>query len=323
MDLAQQTSDTMMRQQHRRRSAHRLTLLAILSILAAFVVAVFWVPRKNYAEFVASQIAATATRAGLNMVLTDTELRLGDLHVRKAEIFVPKLLSTFQLEDLTVKASLLPLLTGRLRLDTQARIWGGTISSSAHYNLWSGRAESSIEIQGITLPSIIQLQAFGIESGTISGSVRDAVFHPQELARTPWTLTATSWSVRVEGMTKTQDTFLQLPRHLGGGFLAIPAFQQLNLSATGAVSPGTVTCSGMRLQSSLGELSAVGALSAAAVAPTISLSGNATLSEESTAKFGAFLPMISQGSLSSSDRALKFEIKGTLVAPVLQLGRKG
>jgi hypothetical protein len=288
---------------------------------AAFLLAAWRVPEEHYAKLITSQLTSAASRAGVSLVLTEPHLAFPKLHANRAEAFIPHILSSFQLQDITLAAHPARLLRGEVALSLQAAVANGRVKAEAAYSAWSHNITGSSDLQDLKLASIVQLQAFGVEQGVGSASLAEATLTHPEGAHDSWGLRASRWTLNLRDVVKNQDTFLQLPKGMGGGFIAIPAFRSLNLSANGVTEGGAVKVTSLTIDSSLGHVSATASFEGMLSNSPMHIAGHIQLSEESAAKYGPFLPLVSGGTLSDSDKDFEFELSGTTKAPHLKLHR--
>ena len=290
--------------------------------LGAVILGALWVPRSLYTELVVSRITSAASSAGLNVVVQEPQIGFISFSCQQVDVWVPRILSTIPLQNLSVQVDLPSLAVGALVVHARATIWSGAAELSASYSLWSQTLTLNAQIKEVQLHSVAPLQALGIGQGTLTASIREASLVRQTDSRGIFVWDAKDWSLALTKAEKAQDTFFQLPRALGGGFIAIPAFEDLDATAGGDVSSGLLRAKELSSSSSLGSVTASGEIATTASPATIVLSGAVSLSDYISGKYGPFLPMISGNALTSEDRDLSFSIRGPLTRTEFKLSRK-
>lgn len=300
----------------------RLVAGGLAFSLGALILGALWVPRSLYTELVVSRITSAASSAGLNVVVQQPQIGFISFTCRQADIFVPRILSTIPLQNLSAQVDLASLAVGTVVLHARATIWSGSVELSASYSLWSQTLTLNAQIKEVQLHSVTPLQALGIEQGTLTASIREAILVRQINSRSLLVRDAKDWSLALTKAEKAQDTFFQLPRALGGSFIAIPAFEDLDVTANGDISSGLLRAKELFSSSSLGSITASGEIATTVSPATIILSGTVSLSDYISGKYGPFLPMISGNALTSEDRELSFSIRGPLTRTEFKLSRK-
>lgn len=304
-----------------RRQRKSLAIRIGVALVLAFIIAVVLVPKRLYTETIVSKLVAMANSTGYRIVLRDPELRGFGLYAREAEVFIPAALSVIQLQSLEIRVQPISILTGSLKFNLSADIFSGQLRASAQLPFWQDALTFEGALNGVRLSSIPQLRSFGIESGKLSIHCSSGSFRSG--AQTSLSgLELRGLDLKIENLTKTQDTFMQLPRKLGGGYLAIPAVSDLGIRAEGEASNSILSPFSISGNSSLGSFIANGAIPLVSSAP-ISLTGSLTLSEQALSKFGAFISLASGNSVSPSDRELEFRLVGQLNRPQIKLTPRG
>ncbi len=113
-------------------------LLTFGTVVAAVILALIVIPKKQYALLLSEKLVAQARAAGINVVISEPELRLRGFSARQISVFVPKILSTFNLTEVQVEMSPLALLSGTFRVAANANIFGGSISAAVNRALSGG-----------------------------------------------------------------------------------------------------------------------------------------------------------------------------------------
>ena len=293
-----------------------------LTLLLALVVGALLVPKKLYTETIVSKLTAMANASGYRITLKEPTLSGLGISAREAEVFVPAALSVIQLQALEIRARPLSIATGRLKIDLTATIFSGQFRAAIHLPIWADSTTFEGALTDVKLSSIPQLRSFGVESGKLSIQTQSGSFK-SSADKSLSGLELRGLDLKVEKLTKTQDTFLQLPRKLGGGYLAIPAVSDLGVRVQGEAAEGILSPVSISGDSSLGSFLTKGVIPLVPSAP-INLIGSLNLSEQALSKFGAFIALASGNSISPSDRELEFRLEGQINRPQIKLSpRRG
>lgn len=277
--------------------------LAFLVILAVAVAIVWSVDSKTYGSFAARRIIALARANGISVTIEQARLNLSSFSCSDLGVVLTKPPLFFHSQNAICQISPLRLLAGP-QLACSGNLYRGTFNGTFN-GTWPGNSgQVSATLSKIDLREHPQLLGLGIQSGTVSGELREGKLSNGKLNGGMFELVVTDFS-------KPDPT--NIPPNI-----FIPALRGFGATIKGQLSDNQLSITQGDASSQLGSMRTTGdaGLNQSGQIATLNLSSEIRLSEEGLRLLGPWLPFLGNPSVTSETRNFRVTITGSPARPV-------
>ena len=223
------------------------------------------------------------------------------IYVKQGPLF-----SMIQFDTLEIS----PIWTSLFRRHAEFSITGqayeGEIRGILGWRIPDGEGHARINIQGVHPHRQQQIAAAGITSGRLNLTAISTIER--------WsTFSETLLQLELSGMSKPSSTRAAIIP------VSIPAFFDLNIAAECRLSPLAIDCTRIEEDSSLGTVSAVARIPSQGLAEQLKISADVALSPDGLTALGPYLPLVSNGRLTSDQGLFRVLATGTPAKPHLEV----
>lgn len=289
--------------------------LAALVTAGIMLIAVFSVERDRYSKFVAAKLIAAARENDALLTLDGSSMGIFSFSAARARVVLPRFFAWFNLDNPRLALGIPHALFLRPRLSLYAEAYGGQLSASLIYSILSGSLALDFHGDKMQVDKHQQLHGLGLNSGSLSVALTEAVVKSETLAGAQFDLALND--VAKPQTTKLAGTITGLPLDI-----SVPAFKDLNLSLKGNISAdaATISITDFHCASSLGTISGSGevqATLAGKASGTVNAVLNVSLSDEGIKELGPVLPLLGGQGITSSTKDFRLALNGPLNSPTI------
>jgi hypothetical protein len=285
--------------------------LGLLVIFAVAVAIVWSVDSKTYGSFAASRIIALARANGISVTLEQPRLSLNTFACSDLGVVLVKPPVFFHSQDAICQINPLRLLAGP-QLTCSANLYRGTFNG-AFSGTWPGSSGLvSATFSKIDLREHPQLLGLGIQSGTLSGALREGKISSGKL-------NAGIFEVQLSDFSKPAPTIisaqmLRLPLDI-----SIPAIKGLMVTIKGQLAANHLSIAQGDVAFQFGTMHLTGDvdLNDGGQIYQLNVNSEISLSEEGLKQVGPLLPSLNSPSVTSETRNFRVTINGPIGHPVL------
>ena len=291
----------------------RSTVLKIigsfLAVLFVTIASVALVPARVYIDYIKQKSIAVAYEHGIKLTWGNSDLTIERLVAYDIRVVIPKYFLTLVVGRLELAPSYPSLFLLRPRMALSAEAYHGTIKAGFEHEFLSRGASPAeflyAEGDGISIAQHPQLNALGIENGNL-------LFNFQRIDG------GVRGEFELSDVSKPSPTILQ-PILTGLPLpLSIPAVNNLTVRGNVSMREELLTLSSLAISSSLGNCSGEAQIDQLANGKPIHSQVECTLSPDGLKAFGAFLPILSKGKISSTSSSFKVLVEGGLAHPKIE-----
>src|SRR5690606_38912724 len=127
--------------------------------------------KEKLESFLAEAITREAKAANVMLTFDDFSLGLSGASAKAANLFLPKALLSFSIENPAIRLPLIRALTLRPGAVIKADLYGGKLVIDGGHSLKDGVTEATLDLSGLQFSSIPQLAFLQPKSGTLNLSV--------------------------------------------------------------------------------------------------------------------------------------------------------
>lgn len=280
----------------------RVALAASATVVVVLVIVLASLQSSRYQTYFRTLIETEARRSGVQLSLGEFVAQPWALRAASATVFIPRQFLGLSLSDLRI----VPVWSSLLRFDPALRIRSNLYEGRLDARLQPGEAlRVSVQLTELALQHHPQLAGLGIESGFLDLTCDGLV------------ITGRRWAegrcqLGIRGLQKPRPTPLAPTLTKLPLTITVPPIASLDLTLHALPSPNGIQIEQLHLTSSLGELQSE-KLSIAGYQLAGRLS--ATLTTHGEEVLGGYLPLVSGGTLTATDRAFTCEFVPTSVQP--------
>ena len=287
------------------------TVIYLLVALLLITVILLSIGKKPINTFIEQQIVSAAQQQKIRLAFENAEIGLFSFSAKSAEVFISPILLLLPFKNVTLTPLWGSLLHGSLDAALKAQ-FAGSDSTLTVTNIGPSGAIISAHIQKLDVASIQQCAMLGISKGV--AEVHADQVHLNRSSDFP---SAGTVGVAVQHIEKPNQTTIPLTLGEIPLTLTIPPLKRGKIE--GIINFGTgsqaFVLRKLDFLSSWGAVSLSGAISSDR---ELKLKGETFLSDEGSAAFRSYLPLISQGRLKYETKKFSFSITGPTQRPQVQ-----
>lgn len=280
-------------------------LLALLTFLILFWIAIGLIDSQQYGNFLARQLEKIARTRGIQLTISQLDWHSWEVtgkQINATLLIAKKLPLSIALEKLRINLQPRQLLGGELLSDFDLSLYDGSINGEISRALASHDFSLTSQATGINLAEHLQLQGLGISQGELSYQLPELSYQD-----TSWKLE--NLVLSLQNLTKLGET--TLPPQLTGLPLPITLTEisDLNLDTVINLAGDQLTLGNLELTSSWGGLK--GNVACQIEIKPIQCSGvlSGTLTPQGQETLGPLLSLLSNGRLTSQASKFRLEFK--------------
>ncbi|NLF26233.1 MAG: hypothetical protein GX589_11335 [Deltaproteobacteria bacterium] len=291
------------------KNAARTISIMVVGLLLA---AVLLVDNKSYSAYVEQRLIDAAGAFGVQVGFKHTRVYPIAFAGDAATITVPagKIPLTINLEDVKISPCWLSFLPC---LELSGSAYGGFARVGLVYPPM-GQLYTRASLNEISLSDHPQLQSLGVRGGSVNLEIAKLGLTVEDILETDSVLKITGLSLPKKTILPAAMTGLPME-------ISIPAIAKLDLETHLVSDGGVAILKPFKLNSSLGSLegSAQIKLAPGNRITSLDVTGLVSLTKQGSADLGTFLPLLSQGKLSSKTQTFSLTISGTPTSPKIEL----
>lgn len=294
----------------RRRS---MTVLGVGTILAVTVaIGAALVGKAEYVRLIDRSLRNEAAVHGVRLTTRNLDIFPIGLRATEIEAFIVRALCSLTFGDVAVQlADLSPT------FQFEGNAYGGRIEGTASKGWFSTALKGGVSAVGIDLARHPQLNALGVAGGTLTGQLQEL-----HIDRAKPKTESSLFNVTIKGFTRPSPLTIS-PGQFGVPFgFTVPPIPPTDLAAAGSFEHSRLVLQRMTLQTELGTATASGEVPLSRDG-NLTIEGVVSLSEVGSERLGAFLPLVSQGSVSADTTRIRVVARGTLANPTFRVSRAG
>lgn len=284
-----------------------LTLFSVVAILSIGTFVFF--DRTLAARFIEQRLVQSATRHGIRLGFTQSDLGLVGLSAEQLDIFMPRHFLQLQLDSPSLSVSGLDLLRLRYGGSLHADFYEGALHIHPSRSIWNDDVELRASLQNSKLRNQPQLVALGLTGGSLSFDLPSLVIKGGNSL--DGQLTA-----QVVGVNKPAETVLSplitgLPLEV-----RIPPFSDLKLELLLRARGTELFFERLMLESSLlsGTLRGSMQLDKSLRVDSVDLHGSMNLSDQGQQVLGPYLPFLGP-QINSESSEFELSVTGPIRRP--------
>ena len=289
-------------------------LLILGMLIAVFVTAVATLDLSRFSPLFEEWAIAQAAKNNVHLSFGKTHPRLIGIECFDVNaLIVLKRLGFLSLtvDSIDISSNLLDVALLQPSASIAATLYKGSLNGLVQGTLRGYPLRGSASLSNLRLEQHQQLAGFGIQSGSLSGSLEQFVWNQQNQPATG------TFQLRVKDLAKPQPSKLSL-EPFGMPFnLDIPAVTGVQAFLKGEAKADSVVVEDFNFSSSLGSGEGDGLIKLNARGSAIDITGKLDLhlSDAGVKLLGPYLPLVSQGSLSSTVNHFRLRISGPPARP--------
>lgn len=214
------------------------------TLAAVTLVAAILASPSLFASYAEQKLIAYANSGPLAIDPDDFKLGVAGIRAQRLRLFLPKYLSGFDLNNVSIIPSWAGLFGLKLPVSLSAQAYSGNVDAETALPLTGSAITGRAKVRGIDLSQHPQLQGLGIAGGKLSADIHEFRMNPGQLPEM-------SLGLDLADLSVPRSTVL--PAELTGQSVLIPRISHLSLSLSGEVKNNVLTLSKFALSSQFGE----------------------------------------------------------------------
>lgn len=285
-------------------------VLVPAAVVLMLLIALATIDLNIFAPKVSKLIINSLAQRGIIANFYNPSITYSSYSAKSAQFFIPKSLTTFNLDQTTASISLFSLLTLTPTIRIDSKLYGGQFESKIRVNNGTDYSINA-DLANIRLEQQNQIRAFEI-SGILGLNVKNLIM----VAGKP---TGGLIDLTIDQGKKIKPSKIDLTNFGAPLKVTIPAFDSLKAQITTELSDDKLVVKKMVLTSSLIDISGISELllSHGRFVKAIKSDLSIKLSEAGLKEFGSFLPLASSGKLTDKTSSFKLKIEGSPNRPNL------